>query len=680
MLTSTRWINDYLDPPASAEEQAELLTRAGFPLEGTETVELPGGSTDARQDFEMTSNRGDCVSHLGLAREIAALSGRTVRPPEVAPKADASTPASAVVKVTNREPERCPLYTARIIRGVTVRPSPDWLRDRLLARGDIPRNNIVDATNFVLFELGHPAHVFDLAKLAGPEIIVRLARDKEPFLPLGEGSHPIELDPDDLVIADAERAVALGGVKGGAETAVSESTTDILIEAATFTPVTVRTTSRRHGIVSESSYRYERGVHAGAVNAAADRLADLILELAGGTLCEGVVQDGAPIPAPQCVAMRPARCRHLLGIDVPDGEMVEYLQRLGFAPRIDGEHVRCTVPLHRLDIQRETDLIEEVARMHGLDAIPVEDSIRVRVPAPQPEEEGRQAVARELVGLGFVETITHALVSEAEAQPFMPRGAVPLRVDDERARATPVLRPSILSSLLHVRRTNRDGGVDELALFEWAATFHDSSAGEHTERVRLGLLLDQFSAEDGTRPLRGAIERIVRILAGRHATITVEPDDACPWFAPSARVIHDGRTLGGLGLIHSAVAKQFDLDRPLLAAELDLEHLLPAYPPDAQAQALPIYPAIARDLSVIVTETTRWCDLDGAVKGLGLPDLRAIEFVTNYRGKQVGAGRKSTTMRLVFRSDERTLTHDEVDPAVRRAAEALTALGGEIRT
>jgi phenylalanyl-tRNA synthetase beta chain len=353
MNTSAAWLNDYLEPPASPEEQAELLTRAGFPFEGGEEVAISTGR-DMRQDFEMTSNRGDCTCHVGMAREIAAISGRTLKVPQPAPKATGPA-ASSIVTVENHEKKLCPLYTARIIKGVKVGPSPQWLQDRLIARGDIPRNNVVDATNFVLFELGQPTHVFDLAKLKGPKIVVRKAKPNEPFLPIGEGAAEVKLSADDLVIADAEDAVAIAGVKGGALSAVTHATTDILIEAATFDPVTVRNTSRRLNISSDSSFRFERGVHPAQVNHAADRLAELILELAGGTLLDGVVSDGAPIPPRRTVSMRCERCRKILGVPVEDAMMVTSLAKLGFEPKLDAGVIHCTVPIQRLDIEREVD-------------------------------------------------------------------------------------------------------------------------------------------------------------------------------------------------------------------------------------------------------------------------------------------------------------------------------------
>jgi len=676
MYTSVRWINDYLDPPATADEQADLATRAGFPLEGREEIKVSDG-TDERQDFEMTSNRGDCVCHYGLAREIAAISGRTLRKPGKTP-ATVSKPAGEVVTVTNREKTLCPLYTARIIRGVKIGPSPAWLADRLIARGDIPRNNVVDATNFVLFELGQPTHVFDLDRLAGPEIIVRMARAEEPFLPIGEGEAEVLLSDRDLVIADAERAVAIAGVKGGAITAVHDGTTNVLLEAASFDPVTVRKTSRRLGIASDSSYRFERGVSPGHVDETAERLAELILELAGGELYEGVVEDGAPLPEPQRVSMRPDRCRRILGVPVTDEQMIDGLARLGLRPIAAEKRIECTVPVHRGDLHREIDLIEEVGRMFGHDNIPVAETIEVRIAAPQPTERARIAVKSVLVGMGFVETVTHSLVSPEAAAPFLPEGATLLRVDDDRAKAEPVLQPSVIPSLLNVRRLNQDNGVGPLHLFESAATFlcpAGGAGGDHREAIALGLVMDIDGGDDGLRPIRGVVERLAGVLMGHDVGVVVKPCDRTPWLAPAARATANGIDIGCFGRLAANVQRQFGIDTPVLAAELHLARFEAGYPPETLAHALPSFPGIDRDLSPIVDEAVRWAEIAGLVSKLELDCLIACDFVTTFRGRHVEAGRKALTLRLRFRADDRTLRHEEVDPQVEAV---MVALGKEL--
>ncbi|MBT4584387.1 MAG: phenylalanine--tRNA ligase subunit beta, partial [Phycisphaerae bacterium] len=358
MLVTHNWINDYLSDNLTADEQAQLLTAAGFPLEGTEELD----SGDVRQDFEMTSNRGDCTCHVGLAREISARTGNILAPPNCDSPNEDGCQVSEVASIQNDEPDLCPLYTARVIQNVTVSDSPEWLRRRIEDRGDVPRNAVVDATNFVLFELGQPTHVFDLDKIAGGKIIVRNATEGERFLPLGEDAKEIKLTSKDLVIADAEKPIALAGVKGGASSAVTPETKNLLIESATFDPVAVRETSRRHNIASDSSFRFERGVNPRQIEPASNRLTNLLLDLSGGKLCCGVIASGKELPTPITVSMRTDFCSQKLGIEISEKEMASGLERLGFDVSGDGGVLSCTVPYFRGDITREIDVVEEVGR------------------------------------------------------------------------------------------------------------------------------------------------------------------------------------------------------------------------------------------------------------------------------------------------------------------------------
>ncbi len=684
MYASVTWINDYLDPPLDAEHQADLLTRAGFPLEERESVDSEG-RPDVRQDFEMTSNRGDCGCHLGMAREIAAIGGIAFTPPQPAPQSTAGEPdVATLATVRNEDPAGCPRYTARIIRGVTVGPSPQWLADRLRWRGDIPRNNVVDATNFVLFEFGQPTHVFDLARLAGPGIVVRAAQEGEEFLPLGEGATPIRLHAEDLVIADAERPVALAGVKGGAGSAVTTGTTDILIEAATFDPVRVRAASRRHGIASDSSYRFERGVHPAAIDAAADRLVELILEVAGGRLCPGVLEAGGPIPAPRTASMRTARARAVLGVDTPDEAMAGMLDRLGFSARLEASVIHCTVPVHRLDVEREIDLVEEVARMVGLDSIPRHEKLAVRVAPPQPRELARRAVCDALTGLGFVETVTHSLVSEAAATAFLPAGHGLLRVDDERAGAEPVLRPSVLPSLARVAAFNRDHGATDVRLFEQAATF--SLAGSlpgtpagagHRESIRLAFMHEcREGLENPLRETRGIIDRLVALLRGPEAAVRAEPAADAAGLEPAARLWLGDRELGAMGLLSGPARAAIGLEGVWAAAELALPDLYEHFPPDREATSLPAFPAIDRDLTLVVADAISWADVMAAIDAADAAAreaLERIEYVGSWRGPGLPEAHRSLSLRLRFRRPDRTLTHEEVDPTVAAIVAAIRA-------
>ena len=687
MRTSVLWLNDYLDRPADAAEQAAALTSAGLPFDGGDAAE----NGEAWQEIETTSNRGDCLCHLGMAREVAAVTGRGLKLPPASPKSGGGR-AEDRIRVGNHERTLCPRYTARVIVGVKVGPSPEWLQRRLIAIGQVPRNNVVDATNFVLFELGQPTHVFDLATLAGGEIHIRRAKDGEAFLPLGAGAKEVKLVANDLVIADRDRPVALAGVKGGALASVTETTTDLVLEAATFDPVSVRNTSRRHGIASDSSYRFERVVHPAEIDPAADRLAALILEIAGGTLLEGVVADGAPIPAPRAIALRPARARQILGFDIPTSRMVELLSTLGFAPRVElsgpggGEVIHTTAPARRVDVEREIDLIEEICRLNGLDAIPVADALPIRVSHQNPVERGTRAVKDLLVGMGFVETVTHSLVAEKAGAAFLPHGATLLKVEDERAGGEPALRPSVVASLLRVRRHNEDQGAAHLRLFESASAFHFGAHG-HIERPVVALLADApveaRDAQGAYRLMRGVVERVLQLVAPRSARVEFAPQgaDGAAWLSVGARVLVNEVDVGCVGIVDARIAKAHGLERPTAAAELELRGLLSAFPPQNAAVDLPAFPAADRDISAIVAETVRYGDIEREIRSLKLANLEEIAFVTTFRGKQIGDGKKSVSLRLVFRKHDGTMTSEEADASVGRAIVHLReALGAEVRS
>ncbi|MCH2144218.1 MAG: phenylalanine--tRNA ligase subunit beta [Phycisphaerales bacterium] len=681
MKSSVKWLNDYLDPPADPEQQADALTACGFPFEGRES--LPDG--DVQQEIEMASNRGDCVCHAGMAREIAAITGRSFKAPSG--KAIATgPPSSKLIRVENTEPELCPLYTAQVITGVKVGPSPDWLQERLKAIGQVPRNNLVDATNFVLFEMGQPTHVFDLDLIEGGRIIIRRAHEKEPFTPIGEDAVKIELSADDLVIADGSRAVAIAGVKGGDDTAVSETTTNILVEAATFDRVAVRNSSRRLAVASDSSYRFERGVHPAEVGTAADRLVALILEIAGGTLHEGVVADGAPLPQPKQVTMRPERCCTILGHDLDPKDMIERLETLEFSPVLEGDLIRCTIPPRRLDVAEEIDVIEEVGRTWGYERLPINDSISVRPTAPQGEQLALNLIRTLLVGEGFIETISHSLVSDRDAGLFLPEGRETLRVEENRAGGEPSLRPSVLPSLLHIARRNRDRAGISIRGFEIASIF-DRTGEEHRERRSLGMVIDGRPDSDPSeqyRTLKGVVEQIGTALRGSTEAVSFrapEPGDEGAWLAPRATIMLDGQAIGQIGLVEGGIAGTFDADGPIAAAELIIADLIEGYPPAKEASALPHFPSIDRDLSIVVAEDVPWTRLEEVAHGAGDELLDGIEFVTTWRDKKLGADRKSVTMRLRFRAGDRTLTHAEVDPQVKAISDALTTnVDGELRT
>ena len=673
MFVTHNWINDYLSEKLTAQEQATLLTAAGFPLESTEELD----SGDVRQDFEMTSNRGDCTCHVGLAREISARTGNKMTLPPCSPPVADGCDASSLIEVQNNEPALCPLYSARVIQKATVSDSPSWLKTRIEDRGDVPRNAIVDATNFVLFELGQPTHVFDLDKVSGGKIIIRMAKEGERFLPLGEGAKEIKLSSKDLVIADAEKPIALAGVKGGATSAVTTESKNLLIECATFDAVTVRETSRRHNIASDSSFRFERGVNPRQIETASNRLSNILLDVSGGELCSGILSAGKELPEPITVSMRTDFCSQKLGVSVSNDEMVSGLERLGFDATCKDGLLSCTVPYFRGDITREIDLVEEIGRVHGYENIAIADSVEVCVPKSGGEADGRQAVLNALAGMNFVECVTHSLVSVDAATLFLVEGESPLLLQDGRAAAEPVLRPAIVPSLLRVRKHNDDNGVRNLRLAELGSIF--KYAGDaHEEHVELALLIDT-KEDSGIGVMRGVLDRICQVLTAT-TTVEVAPNNDVPWLEPGGSVSFNGTFVGTVGRLASSIQKQWDVPNTIHVAQLQLNELFMKYPPDVASTPLPTQPAIERDISAILSEDVSWSQVHDEISTLELPWLEVVKFVTVFRGKGIDAGKKSLTLRLRFRDEKRTLTHDEVDAPSERVIETLrTSLGAEVR-
>jgi len=707
MLASVKWLNQYLRGgagPIGPDEADDVLTNVGFPIEGR--LDLPSG--DVQLDVELTSNRGDCLCHLGLAREIAASTGRSLVEPEIRDPGQltpGSGEAASLTSVDNQISASggCPRFTARVITGVKVGPSPGWLRERLEAVGQRSINNVVDVTNFVSLELGHPCHVFDLDTLAQRRLVIRFARPGEKLTLLDEREY--ELRDDEMVVADAERAVSLAGIMGGLDTSVTAKTTNVLLEMATWDPVRVRNCARRLGLRTDASHRFERYVDARDIDRASLRAAELIAGLAGGELVEGMIDEGSALLPLHQVEMRAARCEHLLGIRVETSEMVRLLETIGLGVEVRGSGpdavLRCTIPAHRHDLTREADLIEEVARLNGFDKIGVAPSLDVHLELDHPQgwalrERAMRELSRVLTGLGFYETVTFSFVSETEARPFLPSGLRLLKVDEERRRGAPFLRPSIVPSLLTCRKANQDGQVElegGVRLYECASVFaeiDDAEAyGRQTiENRNLAFLVDAPGKAEGRqhalRLLIGAIESVARAMGGPDTAVSIEPSDRS--FAPVcegqtlATVSLAGRHAGYIMTLTGPVLEQWDLDEAVVCAEVNLDALIDLYPPRALAHELPRYPAIRRDLSLIVDEAVAWRDIEWCIREAEPELLTGIEFVGIYRGKQIGAGKKSVTLQLEFRAEDRTLRHEGVEGPVEAIVAALAEkVGAELR-
>ena len=703
MLLHVRWLNELLDgPDISVNDVESALTRAGFPIEGREDR----GPGDAVLDVEITSNRGDCLCQVGLAREVAAQLGRTVVPPAVPSgaleargltldpggvlvEAAGSESAGDVTSVDNQTPDVCPRFTARVIRGVTVGPSPAWLVDRLDAFGQRSINNVVDASNLVLLELGQPTHAFDLNTLEGERLVVRYAHEGEVLTTLDGVKRTLK--PDELVVADAVRAQSLAGVIGGLASSVTEQTTDILLEAATWDPATVRRAARRHQIATDASHRFERVVDARSIDFPAARLAALIVELArgvggkGGTLLSGVVDAGQAIDMNhRIVALRPSRCAKILGMDLSVEEIVRCLGALEIdaseATGAQGESdARAfAIPHYRPDISREIDLIEEVGRAHGYDKTPIHDTLRVAPPSLMASEQASKIIGETLAGLGLFETVTFSFVTRDEASLFLPDEMEILCVDDARRPGTPALRPSVIPSLLACRKINQDAGAgatEGLGFFEAAAVYAQAPGDTRTIETRnLAILLDAPDAQEGVRAMRGVIETVVHALGGPRIAVEVEPArPVATAFAERdfAGVSIAGERAGYMSLLSNAAVKAHDLEVPVICAEIGVVSLLGLFPANVIVEKPAAFPVVERDLSLLVSEDIPWAKIATAIDEADLTHLKSAAFVGAYRGRQVGKGAKSVTLRLRFRAQDRTLRNEEVDPQVDRAVAAL---------
>jgi len=696
MLTSLAWLNRYLDRPVTADEAEHALMEAGFPIESRES--LPSG--DIKLDVEITSNRGDCLCHVGLAREVAAKTGRALKQPDFKEPAASGEKVAQALTLDNRHPEVCRIFTARVIRGVKIGPSPAWLSAALASVGQRSINNVVDVTNFIASELGNPCHVFDLARLDGQSLVIRYAKEGEPLTTLDGKKRTLKAD--ELVVADAARAQSLAGVIGGQDSEVSGSTADVVFEMATWDPVTVRRAARRLGIRTDASYRFERIVDPRTIDAAARRAVALIVEAAGGTVCEGVLAAGKSLPEPLGVRFRPSRCRAVAGIEIATDEIVKHLRGVGVEVEPigrAGEELRCTVPAWRPDLFREIDLIEEVIRLKGLDAIPVAEKLPIAVGAAQSRERAVREIGSVLTGLGFYETVTFSFVSREQAAPFAVPGIKVVEIGDDRRAAEPALRPSIVPSLIACRRANQDRRsvpAGSVRLFEIASIFGETDAGPtrrgaSVERRHLALLMDvpgtrPGAAENqtGLRLLRGAVESVVRAMRGTADGLEFAPTvPAGGAFETGAHagITLDGKPLGYAALVAPGVLAASGLDAPVVASELNLDALVEGYPPRARIVGLPAFPAIDRDLTITVGDAIAWAKIQTNVEAARLPWLDRLEFVGTYRGKQVGPGKKSVTLRLYFRDEHRTLRREEVDPQIESLVGLLKReVGAEVRT
>ncbi|HEY82045.1 MAG TPA: phenylalanine--tRNA ligase subunit beta [Dehalococcoidia bacterium] len=643
---------------------------------------------DVILDLEVTPNRADCLSIIGIAREVAALTGQSLHPPKVSYE-ESPPPIAEQVAIEIADPDLCPRYCASLITGVKIAESPQWMQRRLLACGMRPINNIVDITNYVMLELGQPLHAFDYEKIMGRKIIVRRAEEGEIIVSLDGVERT--LSHDMLVIADEVRAVAIAGVMGGANSEVTEETTSILLEAASFNPASIHHTSRSLSLPSEASMRFERGIRPELTIPALKRATQLMAELAGGKVAQGVADVYPGRRKPKPIRLSAEKTKALLGVEFSLEQIVSTLTSLGFECQpASADEIQVTPPYWRGDIQQAVDLIEEVARIAGYDKIPT-TMLSQPLPRqnPAPIIGLRQKIRNSLIGYGFQEVITYSLTSlemlrklRPEAQPLEP---TPLRLANPMTADQEYLRPTLRANLLAILEANRRHEEDGIRLFELGKVYlvREGDLPDEPE-VLCGLLsgtreekswhgdgslLDFFDA-------KGVVEGL---LAKLGVAASFEPsDDASFHPLKQAAIVIGDRRLGVVGELHPKVAAAFDISEPAYLFEIRVTDLLPFTLEHKMFQPIPRFPPTVRDIALIVDNGVSHQQVVDIIKGFSL--VKQVTIFDVYSGKQVPEGKKSLAYRITYQSPTHTLTDEEVNKVQEQILRKLSQqLGATLR-
>ena len=645
------------------------------------------GPPETVLDLEITPNRPDCLCMIGIAREVAAMYGVPLKLPAIE-FTEAGAPASASTRVDVEDTDGCPRYTARILRGVKIGPSPAWMKRRLEAAGVRSINNVVDITNYVMLECGQPLHAFDQTLLREGRIVVRRARAGDQLATLDGIGRP--LNETSLLIADAERPVALAGIMGGAGSEIQDTTTTVLLESASFKPAGIRATSRRIGLSTESSYRFERGVDAAIAEWASRRAAQLMQQCASAEIAPGVV-DVYPAPrAPQTVNCRYGVLQSVLGIPVEAARVQQIFNALELTV-VKTDETSCTVkiPTFRGDVEREIDLAEEFARIHGLDKIPTPSPRAELVPGADDRPiQALQLLRDRLAGLGLTEIMNYSFVSDAlldllDRQDTARRVRLPNPISADHA----LLRNSLVPQMLETLGRNAARQVREATLFEMGRVFFPDAQGRATEetRVAVGLMgpagrtgMDRHNPvteEDMFLWAKGLWESLTRAL--RTPALGYETAETA-WTEPGKAValkVSDQR-VGLLGLVKSHLRKEWRISEPVAVLEFTPEPLLTELFKPRSFTAVAAYPSVSRDMALVVNQSIRHENIEEIIKKHATKDLESVVLFDIFSGEGIGAGKKSLAYSLTYRSLERTLTdedanryHETVKSALKRELE-----------
>jgi phenylalanyl-tRNA synthetase beta chain len=686
------WLKDFVPVTAPPQELSSRLA-----LSGTNVAGIENGPHGAVIDAEVSSNRPDCLGHLGIAREVGAIYKLPLK--SVSPKPpESAANAGDAVKVEIQSPELCGRFTARAIRNVKIQPSPKWLKDRLEASGVASISNVVDVSNYVMLELGHPLHTFDYDKVRDHKIVVRRAKPGQKIKTLDGIERQFDSNICLISDGDGSRAVGIGGIMGGAETEISFSTKNVLIECAWFEPIAIRRAARFLKLHTEASTRFGRGADPEMAELASRRAAELILQLAGGELLSGVVDIYPGKRAPKKLRVTRAEILRVMGADVPDKEVEASLSALGFAPvRIDQNRGaegsllaawECTQPSWRAEVEREIDLIEEIARIYGLNKFPPRLPAARQGAARLPHYEAETRLRERLIGLGYREILTIPHVAEERDALFRPGGISPGRLSNPLSEEANVLRSTGLVTMAAALEWNLNHGQRNVRLFEIGSHYRLNRAEPIETRVlTIGATgeareknLYESAREFSLADLKGDLDSIGE-LAGGFAWRDGGPE----WLHAARRgsVALSKNELGAAGQLARRVAEKFKFRQDIFLAELELDPVCVAYRAAKEArryEPLPRFPAIERDFSLLLPDGTHFSDVVKAIRPLNISEISSIEAADLFRGKNVPAGKYSLLVRVTFQSREATLTEAQISGASAKIVSAVEKnLGAQLR-
>jgi phenylalanyl-tRNA synthetase beta chain len=672
------WLKDFVEVTAPPEELASRLA-----LSGTNIGSIENGAHGPVLDAEIGSNRPDCLGHYGIAREVGAIYKLPLK--HVSPKpAESAAKANDAIKVEIQAPELCGRFTARVIRNVKIQPSPKWLKDRLEASGVASISNVVDISNYVMLELGHALHTFDYDKVRDRKIVVRPAKLNEKMRTLDGVER--QLDPGICMICDGDgsRAIGIGGIMGGTETEISSSTKNVLIECAWFEPVPIRRAARFLKLHTEASTRFGRGADPEMAELSSRRCAELILQLAGGELLAGVVDVYPGKHAPKKIRVTRAEILRVMGADVPDKQIEASLTALGFAPvRID--HNRgaegsllaaweCTQPSWRAEVEREIDLIEEIARIYGLDKFPPRLPAARHGAARLPHHEAETRLRERLIGLGYREIVTIPHVAEERDALFRPEGISPARLSNPLSEEASVLKSTGIATMTAALEWNLNHGQRNARLFEIGRHYRlQGNESVETHVLTLGATgearekgLYESAREFTFADLKGDLDAIGQ-LSGANETHGFTWRNGGPdWLhaAKRGKIHHGNDQVGAAGQLARRAADRVKLRQDVFLAELELDPLYAAMQAATTArryEPLPRFPGVERDFSLLLAEGITFAQISNSIRSLNIPEITSVEAVDLFRGKNVPAGKYSLLVRITFQSRESTLTEGQIN-------------------